>query len=167
MNRLSRVSLLLALCCLAGATARAQEMPSTPPIKMGLWESTVTTAVGGMTIPPHTIVTQSCMAKEEWAKTLERMNETDPSHCTLSNKSITAQKITFDMSCAYEHGGVVTGHLEMLVDDSEHTHGSAHMKAEGGTGGQPITVDTTLSTHYVAADCGEVKPGDAKIINSQ
>ena len=175
--------LALALCCLAGASAKGQDLPATPPVKMGLWQSNVTSTIGGLTIPPdvaarlqamgrpvpggpHTVVTQSCMTQEEWAKSIEKMNNNE-SKCTYTNRSITSQKFSFDMSCASEHGGVFTGHFEMLVDDPEHTHGSAHMKGEMGPGGQPMTIDTTLSAHYLAADCGTVKPGEAKVITSQ
>jgi hypothetical protein len=175
----------LAFCCLPGVVAHAQELPATPPVKMGLWESTVTSTIGGLTIPPdvaarlqamgrsvpgsgpHTVVTQSCMTKDEWAKSIEKMNNNE-SKCTYTNRSITSQKFSFDMSCASEHGGVFTGHFEMLVDDDEHTHGTAHMKSEtSGPNGQTMTIDTTLSAHYLAADCGDVKPGDAKVVKNE
>ena len=175
----------LALCCLAAATAKAQDLPATPPVKMGLWQSNITSSIGGITIPPdvaarleamgrpvpgatpQTVVTQSCMTKEEWAKSIEKWNNSSETKCTYTNRSFTSTKFSFDMSCASEHGGVFTGHFEMLVDDDEHTHGSAHMKGEGGPNGQPMTIDTTLSSHYLAADCGDVKPGDAKVIKNQ
>jgi len=184
MTSFTRNSLLLAFCCLAGAAVRAQDLPATPPVKMGLWESSITSNIGGITIPPevaaklqamgrqvpggpHTTVTQSCMTKEEWAKSIEKMNNSKETQCTYTNKSFTSSKFSFDMSCTSERGSVFTGHFEMLVDDPEHTHGSAHMKGEGGPNGQPMTIDTTLSSHYVSGDCGDVKPGDAKIVKSQ
>jgi hypothetical protein len=174
----------LALCCHAGAVAKAQDMPATPPVKMGLWESTIVSNIGGITIPPdvaarlqamgrqvpggpHTVVTQSCMTKDEWAKAFEKMNSNSENKCTYTNRTITAQKISFDMSCASERGGVFTGHFEMLIDDEEHSHGTAHMKGEGGQRAQPMTIDTTMTSHYLSADCGEVKPGDAKILKNQ
>jgi len=185
MTRLTRTSLLLALCCLAGAIARAQDKPSTPPIKMGLWESTVTSNISGIQLPPdivaklqamgrpvpggaHTLVSQGCMTPDEWTKVMERMNSGNQSKCTFTNGTITSQKISFDMSCASERGGVFTGNFEINIDDDEHSHGSVHMKTEGGgPNGQPVTVDTTLNSHFISADCGDVKPGDAKIIKNQ
>jgi hypothetical protein len=176
------LALLLGLCFFAGAIARAQDLPATPPVKMGLWESTITSTIGGLTIPPdvaarlqamgrpvpgstpHTSVTQSCMTKEEWAKSIEKMNNSNETKCTYTNRNFTSSKFSFDMSCASERGGVFTGHFEMLVDDDEHTHGSAHMKSEGGPNGNPLTIDTTLSTRYLSADCGDVKPGEGKTI---
>jgi hypothetical protein len=173
----------LVLCCLAGAAATAQDMPANPPVKMGLWESTIVSNIGGLTIPPdvaarlqamgrpvpggpHTTVTQSCMTKDEWAKAFEKMNNNE-NKCTYTNRTITAQKISFDMSCASARGSVFTGHFEMLIDDDEHSHGTAHMKGTMGQNAQPMTIDTTLTSHYLAADCGEVKPGDAKVVKSQ
>jgi hypothetical protein len=41
------------------------------------------------------------------------------------------------------------------------------MKGEGGQRAQPMTIDTTMTSHYLSADCGEVKPGDAKILKNQ
>ncbi|HTD55561.1 MAG TPA: DUF3617 domain-containing protein [Silvibacterium sp.] len=176
-------TMLVALCCIAAPAAHAQDMPSTPPIKMGLWESTVNSNISGITLPPdvvarlqamgrpvpggaHTLVSQGCMTPDEWTKTFEKMNNSQ-SECTLSNKSITAQKISFDMSCASQRGGVFTGHFEMTIDDDQHSHGSAHMKGEGGPNGQPMTIDTTLSSHFISADCGDIKPGSPKIIKNQ
>jgi Protein of unknown function (DUF3617) len=183
-STLGGMLLALSLCCLAATVAKAQEMPATPPIKMGLWESSINSNITGITLPPeviarlqamgrpvpggaHTVVTQSCMTPDEWTKSIERMNNSNQSKCTYTNKSFTAQKISFDMSCASEHGSVFTGHFEMNIDDDQHSHGSAHMKGEGGPNGQPMTIDTTLSSHFVASDCGDVKPGDAKIIKNQ
>lgn len=181
----SGLLLAFALCCLAGAVAEAQDLPAIPPVKMGLWESSITSTIGGLTIPPdvaarlqamgrpvpgatpHTTVTQSCMTKEEWAKSIEKWNNNE-AKCTYTNRNFTSQKFSFDMSCASEHGGVFTGHFEMLVDDDEHTHGTANMKSETtGPNGQSMTINTTLSSHYLAADCGDVKPGDAKVVKNQ
>jgi hypothetical protein len=176
--------LALALCCLAGVVAKAQEMPATPPVKMGLWETTITNTIGGIQIPPdiaakmqamgrpvpgstpQTVVTHSCMTKDEWAKGFEKMNSNE-SKCTYSNRTITSEKISFDMSCASERGGVFTGNFEMLIADDEHTHGTAHMKGAMGPNGQPMTIDTTLSAHFLAADCGDIKPGEAKTIQNR
>jgi Protein of unknown function (DUF3617) len=175
----------LALCCLAGAAAKAQDLPATPPVKMGLWESSITTTIGGITIPPdvaarleamgrqvpgstpHTTITQSCMTQDEWTKSIERMNDSKETKCTYTNRSITSSKFSFDLSCASEHGGVFTGHFEMNVDNDEHTHGTAHMKGEMGPQGQPMTIDTTLTSHYLSANCGDVKPGEGKTIKSE
>jgi len=116
MSRKSTIGglmLALVLCCLTGIVAQAQEMPATPPVKMGLWETTITNTIGGIQIPPdiaakmqamgrpvpgstpQTVVTHSCMTKEEWAKGFEKMNSNE-SKCTYSNRTITSEKISFD-----------------------------------------------------------------------
>ncbi|HEX3469784.1 MAG TPA: DUF3617 family protein [Silvibacterium sp.] len=104
--------------------------------------------------------------QEEWAKGFERMNSNE-SKCTYTNKTITSEKISFDMSCASERGGVFTGHFEMLIDDDQHTHGTTHMKGEMGPGGQPMAIDTTLSAHHLVADCGDIKPGEPRTVKNQ
>jgi hypothetical protein len=175
----------LAICCMTYSAAYAQDAAPPPPVKMGLWQSNVTTTMTGFQIPPdvaarleamgrkvpgatpQTTVTQSCLTPEEWAKSFAQLNNND-AKCTYTNRTITPQKMSFDMSCASEHGSVFAGHFEMFVDDAEHTHGSAHMKSEGGgPNGQPIEMNSTLTTHYLGADCGSVKPGDAKIIKTE
>jgi len=176
--------LALAFCCLAVSGAKAQDLPTTPPVKMGLWQTTVTSTMTGLTIPPevaarlqamgrpvpgstpHTSVSQSCMTKEEWAKSIERMNNNE-AKCTYTNRNFTSDKFSFDMSCTSEHGGVFSGHFEMLVDDDTHTHGTANMKSEGGPNGQVLTINTTLSSHYLGADCGDVKPGESKSLKDE
>lgn len=54
---------LLALCTLAGVAARAQDLPATPPVKMGLWESTIVSKIGGLTIPPEVAERLEAMGK--------------------------------------------------------------------------------------------------------
>lgn len=173
--------LVLTICCLAGVSAFAQAAP--PPIKMGLWESSVTTTMGGITIPPdvaakmqamgrpvpggpHTTVTQSCMTPDQWDKAMADMNKQGDSKCTLTNKSMDAHHLSFDQSCTSSHGGTFSGHFDMQFDNDEHSHGTMNMKGTS-SGGQPISIDATLTSHFVSADCGEVKPGEAKVIKTQ
>jgi hypothetical protein len=171
------------ICCLAGVSAFAQA-PAPPPVKMGLWESSSTMTMGGFQIPPdvvakmqamgrpvpgapHTTVTQSCMTADEWTKTWANLNKRGDMECKVSDLSQDSQKLSFDSSCTSQRGGAFTGHFEMFFDDDEHTHGSMHMKGEGGSGGQPMVMDMKMTSHFVSADCGEVKPGGAKVIKTE
>jgi hypothetical protein len=179
----ARASLQLALGCLVGGVVCAQDVATAPALKMGLWETTETSTISGITYPPdlvdslrargrplpgspETIVLQTCYTKEEWAKSVEKWNNND-AKCTHTNRSFTSTKFAFDLRCASDPSNVITGHFEMLVDDDEHTHGSIHMKSETGPNGRPTTHDTISSSHFVASDCGVVKPGTPKIIKSQ
>jgi hypothetical protein len=173
----------LALCSSVAMSAFAQT-PSPPPIKMGLWQSNVTTTMGGFQIPPdvaekmramgrpvpggpQTTAVQSCMTADEWGKTWEKMNSNGDQKCTSTNRTLEEHKLSFDESCVSPRGGTFTGHFEMQFDDDEHSHGSLHMKGEQGPSGQPITIDMTMNSHFVAADCGEVKPGEAKVLKTE
>jgi len=174
---------VLAMCCLAYVSAFAQT-PAPPPVKMGLWESSVTMTMGGFQIPPdvaakmqamgrpvpgaaHTTVTQSCLTADQWTKTWANLNKRGDMECKVSNLTQGSQKLSFDTSCTSQQGGVFTGHFEMFFDDDEHSHGTMHMKGESGSGGQPIVMDMKMTSHFVSADCGEVKPGDAKVIKTE
>jgi hypothetical protein len=172
-------SCLIAFCAAAAATAQT----ATPlPVKMGLWETSVTSKMGGMQLPPdvvarlqamgrpvpgapHTIVSQGCLTPSEWQKEMEQMNKPNNSDCEFTNRQYGAGKYSFDVSCKTQRGATMAGHLEMLIDDREHSHGSYHMTSDqAGSNGQPFSMDATIETHFVSADCGDVQPGAAKII---
>ncbi len=172
---------LVLICAVGVAGAQATVNPNMPPpVKMGLWETHVTSEIAGLTLPPdviarlkqmgrpipggsHTTVTQSCLTPEEWRKSLERMNKPQNSDCTLDKHEVNEKKFSFDMSCKTEQGMTMTGHWEMNVVDDEHAHGSGHMESDQpGPNGQNFSVTTTIDSHYLSADCGDIKPGEPK-----
>lgn len=175
---------LLVLCAVATANAQTATVPTPttpPPVKMGLWETTLTSKIGGMTLPPdvvarlqamgrpvpgapHTTVTHGCLTPAEWQKDMERMNKPNNADCDFSNQEASSSKYSFDISCK-TRGGTMNGHLEMLIDDSGHSHGSYHMSSDQtGPNGQTFSMDATIETHYLGADCGDVQPGSAQVI---
>jgi hypothetical protein len=177
----------LALCCLAGAAAAAQTTVAPLPVKIGLWESSVTTTMSGLPIPPdvaekmramgrplpgdpNTMVMQACVTQDEWSKTLANLGKRGDMTCTTSNLMQDSQKLTFDESCVSPRGGTFAGHFEMFFDDAEHSHGEVHMKTAGaqdGASSLKITIDVSTTSHFVSADCGDMKPGDAKVIKTE
>ena len=79
--------LCLGVVVLAGSILMgAQDVPTPPAVKMGLWQNTATNTMTGMQIPPEvaaklqamgrpvpgaaptTTVTQSCLTPEKWQK---------------------------------------------------------------------------------------------------
>lgn len=180
---LNRISAILVAVC-AAATAFAQSS-APPPVKMGLWETTITSQMSGFQLPPdvvaklkamgrsvpggaHTTVSQGCLTPEEWQKSMEGMNQPPNSDCTITHRQIESRKFSFDISCKSEHGGTTTGHWEMQATDDEHSHGSGHMASDAaGPNGQHFTMDMTLNSHFVSTNCGDVKPGNAKIIRHE
>ncbi|HTV05789.1 MAG TPA: DUF3617 domain-containing protein [Acidobacteriaceae bacterium] len=181
---LNRIQGCLLLVCVAGvAGAQTAVNPDTPPpVKMGLWETQVTSQIAGITLPPdviarlkqmgrpipgeaHTTVTQSCLTPEEWRKSLEGMNKPQNSDCTIDKREVNEKKFSFDLSCKTERGMTMTGHWEMNVVDDEHAHGSGSMTGDQpGPNGQNFSATTTIDSHYLGASCGDVKPGEPKVV---
>jgi hypothetical protein len=53
------------------------------------------------------------------------------------------------------------------MSDSEHVTGTIHMTADmtGRSGGTAhMTIDNTMTSKYLGADCGTVKPGTAEVV---
>ena len=98
---------------------------------------------------------------------MENLNKRGDMDCKVSNFTQDSHKLSFDEACSSPHGGTFSGQFEMLFDSDENSHGTMHMKGEGGSGGQPVSIDMTMTSHFVSADCGAVKPGDAKVIKSE
>lgn len=56
-------------------------------------------------------------------------------------------------------------HFEAQFDGNDHMHGTGKMQMTGQAFPQGMTMNMTMSSHYVGADCGDVKPGSAKVIH--
>lgn len=164
----------LPLLCSFAAIATAQTVEP-PPIKMGLWRSEITTTMEGMPNSPigqamgsgRTIVTQGCLTPDTWKKDIQgmqqRMRNTE---CTMSNFQQDLHHISFDEACASGQNGYSnTIHFEMLIDDNENGHGHADMKMSSPALPQSMSMHMTMKTKYLKADCGDVKPGEGKVIH--
>lgn len=179
---LHRLSAIPIAACVTIAIAAGAQSTTPPPVKMGLWETTVTSQISGFQLPPdviaklkamgrsvpggaHTVVTQGCLTPEEWRDQMEKMNQPANSDCTVTHRQVEARKFAFDISCNSEHGMTVTGHWEIQATDEEHSHGSGHMTSDAaGPNGRSFAMDSTFDSHFLKSDCGDVKPGNAKII---
>ncbi len=174
---------VLLVCATGLVSAQTTPSPATPPpVKMGLWETSVTSQIAGLQLPPevieklkqmgrdvpgapHTSVTQSCLTPAEWQKDMEEMNKPKSSDCEVQKHEESPTKYTVDMSCKTQQGMAMTGHWEMDVVDNEHVHGSGHMASDQpGPNGQTFSVTMTLDSKYLGSDCGDVKPGDPKMM---
>ncbi|MGH9587304.1 MAG: DUF3617 domain-containing protein [Acidobacteriaceae bacterium] len=177
-----RFSIYLILFCAATAGAQATTTPTTPPpVKMGLWETSMTSQMSGFSLPPdvvaklkamgrsvpggpHTTVSQGCLTPEEWQKDMADMNKPAGNDCAITNRKVDSREISFDISCKSERGDT-TGHWEMHLVDDEHGQGLAHMNSNTtGPNGRHITMDMNFSSRFLSSSCGDVKPGNAKII---
>jgi Protein of unknown function (DUF3617) len=132
------------------------QLPSTPPMKVGLWESTSTSHMTmpgmSMNMPPRTSKVQSCVTADSWAKTIGQAQGQD---CSKTSESFSGHTYSADVSCK----SGAKGHVTMSWDSSDTGHGTMHLDVNAG--GHPASVDMTMSSHFVSADCGAVKPGSA------
>ncbi len=138
------------------------QMPTAPPMKMGLWESTSTMKMGGMAMPqgmsmPNTTVkVRACMTPESYAKNLgAAQNQQD---CTRSNEKWSAKGYSFDLACKR---GNATGHAEITFDSPEAVHSVIHLSMNMGA--RSMDMDSTGESHFVSADCGNVSPDKPEV----
>jgi hypothetical protein len=139
------------------------QMPSTPPMRMGLWQTDATTTMVVPNMPagmpgmgPLKTQVTSCMTPESYAKNLAAANQ--QKNCVRSNESWTAGEYKADVSC---NNGKTTGHFDMLFDSKDSAHGSVHMASGSGRGG--VTIDQTMDMKFLSSDCGSVTPDNPVI----
>ena len=168
-----RFAIPAALWLLVSAFASAQTPTIPPPVRMGLWQSTVTTTVTGAEGTPmaqalgsgRTTVTQGCLTPESWQRDMQSMQQRQhSSECTTTNLQQDSHHFSMDMSCTSAHGFSSTTHFEMLIDDAESTHGHADMKMSGPAFPQGMSMHMTMTTKFLSSDCGNVKPGEGRVV---
>jgi len=165
---------LLSIALLAaGSVAVQAQLSETPPVTMGLWQTETNATVSGVENTPMAgmaaamgrgHVVQSCLTPEKWKSDIQGFNARQQHDCTLSNLHQDAHEISFDEACQSGRGGTNNTHVDILIDSAEHSHGTVVMKMVNPAFPQPITVTTTMVSHYVSAACGEVKPGEGKMV---
>jgi hypothetical protein len=131
------------------------QLPTTPPMKLGLWETNSTTMMQmpGMNMPPRpprTSKVKSCVTADSWAKNIGQAQGQD---CTKTNESFSGTTYSADVSCK----SGAKGHVSMTFDTPETGHGTMHVDINAG--GHPASMEMTMSSHFISADCGDVKPG--------
>lgn len=109
---------------------------------------------------PMVNTTHSCSTGQMSVNDL--INQTEQksgAKCTLTNQTQTATGVSFDISCTMTEGNAA-GHSSFTMADSDHVSGATHMTMQmtGGGGPSSMTIDSTLTSHYLGSDCGDVKP---------
>lgn len=139
------------------------QMPATPPMKMGLWESTsqIHMEMGSMPsfmakMMNRTYHVKSCVTPESYQKWMVSFNQQQKA-CVRSNEVYADHKYTADTTC---NDGRMTSHTEMFIDSDTSIHGTTHinMTDHGATG------DSTTTTTWLGADCGSISPEKPQII---
>jgi hypothetical protein len=180
---------LFVLAMAFGTGMKAQTAPI--PIKPGLWETTVN-GTTSMTLPaaqqaqiaalpaaqqamirsrmgggsPTTITTRACAAQQTTLNDIMSQAQQKNTKCTLSNQTQTASSASFDVSCVSPQG-TASGHAQFQMADSDHVTGSMHLTVDASSNGGPMhmTIDNTVTSKYVGADCGTVKPGEGEVVH--
>jgi hypothetical protein len=139
------------------------QLPSTPPMKMGLWEQTsvMHMKMTGAKMPPgmptdQTTKTRSCYTPETWTRILT--NNINKS-CTISNQSVTGSHLSLDLSCA---NMAMKMHFDGVFPTTETGHGTVHM--EMNTPQMSMVGDSTFESHFVSSDCGSLAGGKSEIV---
>lgn len=179
---------LFVLVMAFGTGVKAQT--ATIPIKPGLWQTQIS-GTSSMTLPadqeariaalpaaqqamirsrmggaPTTTTTRSCATGQTSLNEIMSQAEKN-TKCTFTNQVQTADGASFDASCVSPQG-TTSGHAEFHMVDSEHFTGSLHMTADATSpngGSMHMKVDNTVTSKYLGADCGTVKPGAAEVVH--
>jgi hypothetical protein len=134
---------------------------------MGLWQSSVTLNSTGMgPAGGHPIASQSCYTPGSWKQSMQKMQSRQPGmNCTTSNMQQDSHKLSFDGQCSENQGTNVTYHVEMFLDSDEAMHGSSSAKMSGPQFPQAMTMTSVISSKFISADCGDIKPGESKPVH--
>lgn len=150
-----KVLLLLGIVGLqmtSGAQSPTAAAPPLPPIRWGLWESSVT---GLPDLEGGTSVTRSCVSAATWKGFMDTHGD-DGNACVWSNQTATPTTYSADMSCA---SGKMTGHAVMTIDSPESFH--YEMTGEMLKGSDHAShIDVTTAGKFVGTDCYGLKPGE-------
>jgi len=172
-----KLTILAGMAILLPAAAWAQAFDAKP----GLWESTSSTTIGGgaVQIPPEklaqlppeqrkmiesmsqgrttTNTTKVCLTKESLEKGFAPGQMSGANNCTQKTTTMTSSKIVVHVECtAQAMIPAVSGDITIDRIDSEHVKGTIAMSSTTGRGG----MNSTFTTKYIGADCGDVKPTD-------
>jgi hypothetical protein len=149
-------------------------------VKLGLWEITSTSQTTGMpaidlsTVPPEyrgraeaamkaqleqsakpsTRVRKACVTKENLQKDLFQNASKDPS-CKWTTIAQTSSVGEFTIECTGKQQ--VSGHIRYEAANSENVKGTMTMKVVTAPGAGPMTSNTTLTSRWIGASCGDVK----------
>lgn len=175
LNMIRSQWLLTIFCLVAGANS--QTSPS-PPVKMGLWETSTTPEtqlppklaanIQAMRDAAHVssqTVTLACLAPEQWQREVEEMPKLLDSECVVSSVRAEGRTFSFSTSCR-SRTGPRGGNWEFWFLDSEHLRGTGYLYDEvAGSGPLLRNVESrVIHSHFVMQSCGSVRPGSPQLI---
>lgn len=149
---LFRLLLAVPFVVQAAAPPSSPNVADPPPIKMGLWEATVTTAMG------TSLKTRTCMTAQSYREQIAHL----PQGCTLSNVVRTSTSMSGDVSCKLSNGASSSGHIDAHFPDPSTVHSTISVTTTVQGRSMPITI--TTDSHFVGADCEDLEPGQSKVL---
>jgi hypothetical protein len=154
---------------------------SEPPVKMGLWQTRITSTMSGIQIPPdvaarlkamgkqvpgaepQTTISQSCLTPEKWKSMFSHIQH-DP-NCQYINERQSSTGISADMACKSDDGRrSSTGHIDVKFDGAEKMTGKVHAQTVVQSQPQPIVMDMNFESVYQGSNCRGISPDSPKII---
>ena len=106
------------------------------------------------------------MTPETWKNDLEKFHQSQHStDCNVTN--VHRIRMAFHSTRLALRRAAITQQctFEAQFEGNDHMHGTAKMQMTGQAFPQGMTMNMTMNSHYVGADCGDVKPGSAKVIH--
>ena len=181
---------LVGIALLCAAAAYAADAVTPLDVKVGLWETKVSTDMGGMpkmssmpSIPPEALAKMPAEQRAKMEAMMKSragggpMNTTTKVCITKEQLSNPAAFSRPDKSCAYKmvsstsskqqvhvecdrEGVKTTGDLTVERVDAQHIKGNMAMKS--GTAEHPVNMNMSFENSWISADCGDVKPPSMK-----
>ena len=136
----------------ADAPPTQLKLPATPPVKMGLWETTASSGRGA------SYKTRSCFTNESYQKDMAKM----PPGCTVNNQAWTSHSFTADVACTMRDA-TSNGHIDVQFPDTETIHSTISISMT--MQGQTMPMNFTSDSHFVSSDCGDIQGGQSKIVH--
>lgn len=136
--------------------------------KVGLWNVTITTNMGGAAMPDlshlppealaamrahgvtmngNTMSVQHCMTQEE--VNADRPNMGNMKTCQMSNVVSSNSRFSADVVCTGNMAG--KGHVDFTFDSADHYTGKTTLV--GTMEGHPVNTSTAMEGRWVSADC--------------
>ena len=160
-----------------GVTAVLVAQAPVLDVKLGLWENTIVTNIGGMAMPQvdtskmppeqaakiaaamkgmggQPVTEKHCLTKEDLANDSFMMPKDNKMTCTRTVTTNTKATFAADVNCTGERA--VKGQINVESLDGGNAFKGA-MKMATTSGAQTINVNMTMSGKYLGPDCGDVK----------
>lgn len=125
---------------------------SSAPIKMGLWEATMTMGSSG------TYKSRACLDQESYQRMLTRV----PPNCAVGDLATSPTSITADLKCESPGGGTSKGRLDVQIPDSSTVHST--VTAATNYQGHAVSMIIKSDWKFVSADCADLSPGESRDI---